>query len=207
MTDRRPSPAKQERARRSLQAQRRQQAGKIALGILIVAAIGAGAYGLTLIPDQPKNVHWHPTWEVYVNDENVRWGGSRDFDMSGMGMGIHLHQPNDDTIHAESRSDRLTLGGLLLRLGGELRDEGLQIPSPATNAGTYAATADAPLRVFTQAPGDEWIEIESDFAGLVLADQLRILVTYAPSADALHTQQDSVAGPPTTPSALPSVAP
>lgn len=174
---------------------RKGQLGKIALGVAIVAALAGTAYGMSLIPDPPKNVHWHPTWEAYVNDQNVRWSG-RQFDMSMMGGGIHFHQPNDNVVHAESRSDRLTLGNLFVRLRAEITDDSLTIPSEAMPSGEFTANETARLRVFVQQPGEEWSEISADFPDVVLADKARILVTFNASSErAILEQQVGVAEP------------
>lgn len=195
------TPQRIESQKRARRAERRSLAGKIALGVAVVLAIGAAAYGMSLLPEQPKNVHWHPTWEVYVNDQNVAWTG-RDFDMAEMGSGMHFHQPNDNVIHAEGRSDRLSLGSLMLRVGGELTDSLLRIPPPATQAGDYAENESAPLRVFYKPAGEDWRELESDFADLRATENMRILITYAPSSDeAIETQKASVSGPPDDPTA------
>lgn len=196
MTRKPPTAQRLEGVRRARAQERRATLRKVALGASILVAIAGAAYGLSLIPEGPKNVHWHPTWEVYVNDQNVVWTGTRDFDMAGMGSGMHFHQPNDNTIHAESRSDRLTLGGLLTRLGGGIEDDRLDIPAPATNAGSYEATQEKPLRVFVQPPGEDWEEVTSGFASLLFVDKGRVLVTYAPSEEGLVAQKESVAQPP-----------
>ena len=195
MADRPENAQRAAKRRRAKLEERKSLATKIALGVAVVLALAATAYGFSLIPERPKNVHWHPTWEVYVNDENVRWA-SREFDMSNMGSGMHFHQPNDNVVHAETRSDRLILGGLIERLGGSLSDERLVVPTPATPSGEYVSSDRQPLRVFIQPAGEEWREIEDDFRSVVLADKARILVTFAPSSDeALAAQQASVQSP------------
>lgn len=181
--------------KRARWAERKSQLGKIALGIAVIAALAGTAYGFSLLPEQPKNVHWHPTWEVYIDDQNVRWEG-RQFDMSTMGSGIHFHQPNDNVVHAESRSDRLTLGSLFVRLRGEINDDSLTIPSQAFPSGAFQANESARLKVFAQDPGEEWREIMGDFPSVALADKARILVTFNPSSErAILEQQIAVAEP------------
>lgn len=176
-------------------AARKSQLGKVVIGVAIVAALAGTAYGLSLIPDPPENVHWHPTWEAYVNDQNVRWEG-RQFDMSMMGGGIHFHQPNDDVVHAESRSDRLTLGDLLVRLRGAISDESLTIPSQATPSGEFRANGTARLQVFVQPEGEGWREIVDDFQNVALEDRARVLVTFNASGEqAIIEQQNRVAEP------------
>lgn len=195
MSERPRSEQRAEKLRRARLEQRKSVATKVALVVGVVLAIAATAYGFSLMPERPKNVHWHPTWEVYVNDANVQWAG-RDFDMSNMGLGMHFHQPNDNLIHAETRSDRLLLGGLIERLGGSLSDERLVIPAPAGPSGEFLASEVEPLRVLVQPEGEEWREIDGDFRDVVLADKARILVTFAPSSErALEAQKSSVQSP------------
>lgn len=195
------NPQRLDGLKRARREERKALAGKVALGVVVVLAIAATAYGMSLLPDRPKNVHWHPTWEVYVNDESVRWSG-RQFDMSEMGSGMHFHQPNDDTIHAESRTDRLKLGGLLVRIGSEITDNSLAISPLATPSGVFTENETAPLRVFAKPDGEDWREIEDDFADLRFLDSMRVLITFAPSSDAaIEQQKASVQGPPDDPTA------
>lgn len=196
--------SRSERRADVLRRERRREAlGKlkwIGVAAVVVAAIAGGVYALSLVPEKPQDVHWHPTWEVFVNDQNVRWAGPR-FDMSNMGAEIHLHQPNDDVIHAEGRSDRVLLDRLLVRLGGQLTADKLVIPAPASGAGTYEANATHPLRVFAQPPDEEWREIE-DFTGLQLQDRWKILITYGDlTPDQIARQQASVKDPGPDPAA------
>lgn len=203
MAERSRNEQRAEKIRRARLEQRKSVATKVVLVVGVVLAIAATAYGFSLIPERPKNVHWHPTWEVYAEDVNVRWAGP-EFDMGGMGSGMHFHQPNDNLIHAETRSDRLLLGGLLGRLGGSISDDRLVIPENANPSGEFVASDERPLRVFAQPEGEAWREVEGDFANVVLGDKFRVLVTFAPSSpEAIEEQKGSVQAPDGAVAAMP----
>ena len=162
------------------------------VGVAALVLVGGVAFGLSLGPEKPATVHWHPTWEVFVNGENVLWANPR-FDMQFMGGTTHFHQPDDATIHAEGRTDRLYLNRLLNSVGGEISDNQVVLPQGASISGTFATNETDQLRVFIQPDGEDWREVESGFADLKFGDKMRVLVTYGHATDEeIKTQQESV---------------
>jgi hypothetical protein len=134
-------------------------------------------------------------WEAYIEGQNVKWTG-READMPGMSSGMHFHQPDDDTIHAEGRSNRLRLGTLLAGLGGEIADDKLVIPDSQKMAGTYASNDTTRLRVFVMPDGAEWSEVSDSFADVSFEDRMRILVTYGDlTSEEIAREQASVKAP------------
>lgn len=160
----------------------------------IVLLVGVG-YGFTLLPDPPKNVHWHPMYEVYVEGENVAFT-SRAFDMSATRASMHLHNPDDNTVHAEGRTTSLTIGQFFLEMGGRVTDDTLTVPAAASVPGTFTSNETSRLRLFHQPAGEGWSEVGSGFAKHKFEDGERVLLTFGNLTDAqILAQQESVAQP------------
>ena len=175
-------------------------------GAVLVVLAGA-AYGFTLLPEKPRTVHWHPTWEVYAEGENVRWT-SDDFDMSSTRSRMHFHLPDDNTIHAEGPENRLRLGTLFTTMGGELSDTTLGIPEGTSKPGAYETNVTHRVRVFVQPPEGAWQELESGFADYSFEEGARVLVTYGDlTPERIAQQQESVQAPKQEPAMPPSMVP
>lgn len=107
---------RQQRARKQQLADLPKKAairGGIALGI--VALVSAGVWGITLLPEGAKDVHWHAAFEVYANGQDLSFM-DRSYDLgppqqTGYGTGFmraHLHvvgsSGTDNVVHIEGLS-------------------------------------------------------------------------------------------------------
>lgn len=146
------------------------------IGIVVIAGL---AFGISRLPKEPAQVHWHAKYRIYVNDRLVNLANPR-FD--GMHYNdAHLHSPDFDTIHNEGREGRGTMGAFFsYQLGGKLADDELVLPAGAVPAGDFKVneTNKLVMLISNQAEGKDWTPVTKDLAGVNFHDGDRILIVY-----------------------------
>lgn len=187
MASRRNSPEQIQRLKRLERQQKLRKGVRWAaysvVGLLLVAS---AAYGVSLLPDRPKMVHYHALYEVYVDDEQVSFAHPA---FSGMKYGAaHLHAPEYGKLHNEGREGSGTLGRFFdFTLEGTLSDTEMVLPQGTSHPGTYTVNESRDLRLFVDNPSRNttWAEVQSEFAEVSFQDGDRYLILYGN-----HTDED-----------------
>lgn len=163
-----------------------------AYGVLGIVVLAGAAYGISLLPKEPKQVHWHAKYRVYVDGQLVNMANPR-FD--GMKYGdAHIHAPEYDKIHNEGREGRGTLGKFFdFQLGGKFTDTELLIPQGASPAGDFKVNDTEKLRVVVsnQEENKTWSEIGGGFHDVSFHDGDRYIILYGNYTDTQISQAEA----------------
>lgn len=181
----------EERRKRLAQLERQEKARNAlkwsSIAAVAIVLVAGAAYGISKLPKQPQQVHWHAKYRVYVDGQLVSFANPR-FD--GMKYEeAHIHAPEYDTIHNEGLEGRGTLGRFFeFQLGGKLSDTEIVLPQGSSIPGDYKAndTARVQILMSNQARGKDWAPIASNYAGTEFHDGDRYLIVYGdPTAEQL----------------------
>lgn len=179
---------REERVARVRQIERREKTRRYArwgaYGVLALLVIAGAGYGISLLPKEPNQVHWHAKYQIHVDGQLVNMANPR---FNGMAYAdAHIHAPDYDLIHNEGTEGRGTLGAFFAyQLGGKLSDDEMVIPAGTSRSGEFKANGTETLRLFVsnQPQKKDWTEIPSGFYDVEFRDADRLLIMYGNYTD------------------------
>ncbi|MEA3198741.1 MAG: hypothetical protein QOE90_169 [Thermoplasmata archaeon] len=182
-------PKDPEERRRIVQAaerrERTQRYSRIAIIAVVAIVVIAGvAYGISKIPKPPGQVHWHATYDIYVNGERANIAPATAISLFYEGgdnfLPAHLHQGCPTIIHNEGTEGKGSLQTLFnngwVKQGGKLSNDEMVIPPGASISGDFKTDATHSLRLFISHNNGTW-EGPVD-VGTPLQDHMRYLLVY-----------------------------
>jgi hypothetical protein len=188
-----------ERARIVAAVERKEKTQRAArwTGVILVAilVIAGAAYGISKLPKPPQQVHWHATYEVFVEGKPVVFNQPQFFfddNPDARYLAAHIHQCNPQLIHNEGKEGEGTLTGLFnIDLHGKLSNDELVVPQGAVDSGDYKVGGNNTLQLFVSHSNGTWEKV-NDIPSYSFHNADRDLLLYGNyTADQVAQYEDS----------------
>jgi hypothetical protein len=142
----------------------------LGIGAIVVVVLVAIGLVIAAVPKPPPQVHWHATYQVWVQspqgtDELVSFAAPDgrfyfDNNRDAQYLPAHVHACNPNLIHNEAREGQGKLIDLFnsdwLSLGAHLSSTELIIPQGATFAGDYKDDGNHTVKLFVSHDNGTW---------------------------------------------------